>query len=189
MSKQIIVEKILADAQAEAEAIIAEAEQKAKAIEQEAIDTANEKAAQTEQEVSLLVKDILERRAAAARLDGAKMQLAQRRRGIDQLYKKALEALCALSEEQAIALYSNLLEQYAEEGDSVVFAENCKYVKQIAATAVFNKKGLKVSTNVAKIAGGFLLVGAKCDKDVSFEALLAADRDEYQSELAKTLYK
>lgn len=54
---------------------------------------------------------------------------------------------------------------------------------------VVEKKKLKISAQRVEIDGGMRLVGETSDKDLSYGALLAADKDEYQAELAKALFK
>lgn len=187
MSLETLTERILSDAEQEAAALVESAKAKAEAIVAEAEKTANEERAREEQEVEERIRALEEGSAATVRLDAKKFNLSERRRVIDTVYARALDALCALPEKQSTELLSALLKTYAEAGDTVALSENYPY--PAAAEKVVTKMGLKLSSARAKIKGGFYLYGKKCDRDISYEALLKADREENQAELAAKIFK
>lgn len=189
MAKEEIVERILSDAQAEARATVAEAEERAAAVVAAAEARAEALKAETKQEIAARSKAIAEGKAAAARLDSAKILLGEKRRVIDTVYARALEKLLALGEKECLSLTAALLERYAEDGDEVVFAENYAFYDKAAHLPVFKAKNLKLSLSRANISGGFLLRGSVSDKDLSYSALLGADREERQAELAAELFR
>jgi hypothetical protein len=81
------------------------------------------------------------------------------------------------------------LKEYADENDEIVFAEKYPYADDASRLPVIGEKKLKIPEKRAKIDGGFMLCGLISDKDLSFDALLQADRDEYQAEIAAELFK
>ena len=182
MNEQAIVDRIISDAEKEAEAIIAEAERRA----EETVAEANEKRARnlagTKAEVKIKRDGIFDGKEAAARLDGAKILLAEKRGVIDEVYARALKKLTELGERDALFLCAKLLEENAEEGDEVVFAEKA------SALPVIKEKKLKISKKRADLDGGFILRGNVSDKDISYGALLAADREEMQAEIAIKIF-
>ena len=188
MSEQAIVEKIIADAKQEAEAIIADAEKKA----QGTIAAANARAERRKQgektAADKRTESILDGKAATARLDSAKILLGEKRAVIDEVYARATANLLALGKAEALHLYGRLLEEFAEEGDEVVFAENFKYAQDASKLDIVKEKKLKISAKKANIDGGLLLVGKNSDKNLSFSALLAADREEHQAEIAAAIF-
>ena len=188
MSKEAIVERILSDAGAEAEAIIKDAEEKAAAVVA-ASSRAEKGRRDSEAEVKVKTGSIFERKAATARLDCAKILLSEKRRVIDTIYKEALDKLVALSEEECLALTDKLLKEYAESGDEIFFAENYSYAGAAARLPVMAEKNLTISSRRIEIDGGFRLRGVSSDKDLSYGALLAADRDEYQADMAAEIFK
>ena len=117
MSKEAIVERILSDAGNEADAIVKDAEEKAAAVVAAASARAEKGRRDSEAEVRAKTASISERRAAAARLDSAKILLSEKRRVIDAIYAEALGRMISLSEEECLALTDRLLKAYAEEGD------------------------------------------------------------------------
>ena len=94
-----------------------------------------------------------------------------------------------MNKADAVFLANRLLSAYAEDGDEIVFAENYRFVQEVSALPVVREKGLKVSPKSAKIDGGFMLCGKNSDKNLSYGALLAADREEFQADIAVSLFK
>lgn len=189
MSREAIVERILSDANAEADAIRREAEEKAAGVIAAASARAEQGRREAEAEVKVRAEDVMKRRAAAARLDSAKLLLAEKRRVLDGVYEAAFARLKGLDEEDALALAGRLLEEYAEEGDEILFAADYPYVAFVARLPVVAEKKLTLSPERAEIGGGFVLRGKTSDKDLSYGALLAADREEHQAEIAAELFK
>ena len=189
MGTQGIVERILSDARSEAAAIIEDAENKAAKTLAEASARAESLRQQTENEVAQKRKSIMEKRAADARLDGAKLLLKEKRKVVDTIYDEAHSRLLELSKEESLRLVASLLEAYAEEGDEIYFAKNFRYENEVEILPIVLEKKLCISSEKLPIDGGFVLKGKICDKDLSFKALLAADKDEYQAELARKIFK
>ena len=188
MSEQAIVDKIIADAKQEAEAIIADAEKKAEATIAAANARAGKRLQGEKAAAEKRAESILDGKAATARLDSAKILLGEKRAVIDEVYARALKGLKELGKAEALHLISKLLEEYAEEGDEVLFAENFKYAPDVSKLDVIKEKKLKVSAKKADIDGGVLLVGKNSDKNLSYSALLAADREEHQAEIAAKIF-
>lgn len=189
MGKEDIIERILSDAEGEAKAIIAEAEKSASERIAHAEAQAEERRRETEEEISERVRRLTEGRAAAARLDSAKLLLAQKRRVIDEIYARALDALLKLSAHDAVALSERLLLLCAEEGDEIFFARNFAYAEEVGRLSVVKERRIGCSAERLPLDGGFVLRGKKCDKDLSYGALLSADREEHQAELAQRLFR
>lgn len=183
------MERILSDARKEADSIVAEAEAKAAKLRAEAKARAETLESETKTETAARRKSILEKREAAARLDGAKLLLGEKRKVIDAIYDEAHSRLLELSKEESVKLIKMLLESYAEDGDELYFAENFPYAEEVALLPVIAAKKLKISAERLPLDGGLRLKGEKSDKDLSYGAVLAADREEYQAELAHELFK
>ena len=186
---QQIVERILSDARAEAETIVKTAEEKSAKIIADALSWSENNRKIAEAEAAEKRKSIMEKREADARLDGAKLLLGEKRKVVDAVYDEALSRLLELSKEDCLKLTETLLEKYAEEGDELFFATNYPYKKEAALLTVIKKKNLTVSNQTLPLDGGLQLRGKISDKDLSYGALLEADRDAYQATLAAQLFK
>ncbi len=188
MSKEAILERIISDAKTAAAATVAEAEGRAAEIIAEAEARAERDRQGTSTIIAERSKAIADGKAATARLDAAKVMLAAKRGVIDEVYARALEKLKALPQKEAVRLAEGLLLSYAEDGDELVFATNFAYKAQVLKLAVVAEKNLKNSGKTADIDGGFILIGKNSDKDLSYGALLALDREERQGEVAAKLF-
>ena len=186
---QNIVEKILSDANAEAQAIVAEAESKAAKIFADSSLRAEKFRRETEADVKQKTESIFEKKAADARLESAKLQLKEKRKAVDAVYAFALDKLVSLSKEDALKLTSILLDKYAEEGDELYFAENFKYADEVKILPVIKAKSLKIAKERLPLDGGMKLIGKVSDKDLSYGALLATDREAHQADLARELFQ
>lgn len=189
MSIQKVVERILSDAEAEAQATVEEAENKAAKLLADVSAYTENARRETEKDVREKTESIFEKRAADARLESAKILLLEKRKTVDAVYALALLRLVGLEKEDCLKLTAALLEKYAEKGDVVFFAENFRYVKEASALPIVEKRGLKIADERLPIDGGMRLVGKVSDKDLSYGALLATDKDANQAELAKELFK
>ncbi len=188
MSEQAIVEKIIADAETEAKAIIADAEKKAEATVAAANVRAERRRQGEKASADKKAESILEGKAATARLDSAKIMLGEKRAVIDEVYARALKAISQTGKAEALHLMERLLSEYAEEGDEIVFAVNFLYAQEAEKLGVVKEKKLKISPKRADIDGGCLLIGKNSDKNLSFTALLSADREENQAAIAAQIF-
>ena len=188
MSEQAIVEKIIADAEQEAQAIIADAEKKAEATIAAANTRADRRKQGEKAAADKKAESILEGKAATARLDSAKIMLGEKRAVIDEVYARALKSIQGIGKAEALHLFERLLTEYAEEGDEIVFAENFAYAQEVEKLGIVKERKLKVSSKKANIDGGCLLIGKSSDKNLSFGALLAADREENQASIATQIF-
>ena len=124
MGKEQLIERILLDAQSEAEEIIRAANARAGEIISAAEGRAAAELEETKTEAAARAKSVSEGKAAAARLDSAKILLAEKRRVMDEIYARALKKLQALDERDSLNLLGRLLSENAETGDEIVLAEN-----------------------------------------------------------------
>lgn len=193
MSVESIVERIRSDGKTEAEAILAAGKRKAEETENGAKAEAERLRRETESDVEKRAAAVAAHFAATARLDVKKIMLAARKKAVENVYAEAKKRLIDLGEEETLALFNRLLCLYAEEGDAVIFADGFRYTDGVKLLPVFAQKKLKAVSDGAafagvKIDGGLYLAGKTADKDLSFDALLKADREENESRIAAELF-
>ena len=188
MSKEGIVERILSDAQERAQAIVAAAEKQAEEIIAEAEESIKRDEKGVKAEVAEKCAAIKSGKEAEARLDSAKALLAQKRRVIDSIYERALSELKELKKAEAVAFADKILQNYAEEGDTIAFAPDFKYAQEVFRLDICAEKKLKIALNSEGVDGGFVLRGKIADKDVSYGALLSADREQYEVVIAAAVF-
>lgn len=189
MGREEIVNRILSDAEREAAEIVSVAKAHAEGVIAEANAKARQERNEARAEAEERAKSIEDGKAAAARLDSAKILLAEKRRVMDEIYARALKKLLALDERDSLNLLERLLNENAEVGDEIVLAENFAYANGAALLPVVKERKLTFSKTRAKISGGCVLHGKLCDKDLSYAALLDADKEEYQADIASKIFK
>ena len=193
MSVESIVERIRSDGKTEAEAILAAGKRKAEETENGAKAEAERLRRETESDVEKRAAAVAAHFAATARLDVKKIMLAARKKAVENVYAEAKKRLIDLGEEETLTLFNRLLCLYAEEGDAVIFADGFRYTEGVKLLPVLAEKKLKAVSDGAafagvKIDGGLYLAGKTADKDLSFDALLKADREENESRIAAELF-
>lgn len=188
MGKEEIVNRIISDAESEAAEIVRAAKERAQGIVEAAEQLAEKERAETSADVDERSKRISEGKAATARLDCSKIVLAAKRRVIDEIYARAHKKLLELNERDALKFLEKLLIEDAEEGDEIIFAKNFPYAMGAVNLDVVKERGLSFSLGRADIDGGCILRGKKSDKNLSYSAILSADREERQAELAAKLF-
>ena len=122
-----------------------------------------------------------------ASLDGKKDTLRKKRVVIDTAFSRAYDAVLALDAEKRKQICARLLETEVEGGEVVVPAPADRDALQ-SLIATMPQKRLSLSTENAKIDGGFLLLGEGYEKDCSFRSLLSVVRDEEETAVYQLLF-
>jgi len=191
-----VVEKILADAKAEAAKIKKESEEK-EAAEQAKLD---EQLDQYRKQTEILAKkageDEKSHILAAARMDTAKQLLAEKRKILDEVFEKARQQLRDLPDEEYHALCTKLMLEAVETGDEEVIVDKNEnridqaLINQINQQLGSNRKGnLKLSEERQDLGAGFILKRGKIKTNISIDVLLEEARKELEIELAKELFE
>jgi V/A-type H+-transporting ATPase subunit E len=195
MNAEQVVQKILAEANAEAEKIVSDA--KAKAAEQSAqldseiadFDTQTAKLAQEAAE------DKLQRMLANARMTNAKQMLAAKVEILDSVFDKAKTAVKELPDDQYLSLMTKLIKQAVETGDEEIIIGkderriDSSFIKKINRELGVGFKGnLRLSDQRADITGGFILTRGKVQVNASTDVMIDSLRESMEIELAQELF-
>jgi len=196
MEAEQVVEKILADAKAEADKIIKEAEEKEAAEQAKLNERLDEYKKQTEVLAQKAGEDEKSHILAAARMNIAKEFLAEKRKILDEVFERARRQLQNLPDDEYRALIKKLLIDVVETGDEEVVVDtneeriDREFVKQINRELGPGRKGdLRLSDQKQDIGAGFILKRAKIKTNVSIGVLLDQARKELEIELAKELFE
>jgi V/A-type H+-transporting ATPase subunit E len=195
MNAEQVVDKILAQARADAEGIIGEA--KAKAASQQAQTDAElaEFDKQTQAMAQAAAEDKLRRMLAGARMAHAKQTLAVKSNLLQEVFDKALQRLNTLPDEAYLELMKKLMIRSVETGDEEVIVGknetrlNEEFIKKVNRDLGTGFKGnLRLSPQRADIAGGFLLSRGRVQMNVSTEVLISQVRESMEMELGGELF-
>jgi len=195
MEAEQVVEKILADAKAEADKIKKQAEDQDAAEQARLTEQLNEYKKQTELLAKKAGEDEKSHVLAAARMEIAKQFLAEKRKILDEVFEQARRQLQNLPDEEYRALIKKLILDAAETGDEEVVIDtkekriDREFIKKINSELGPGKKGdLRLSDQKQDIGAGFILKRGKVKTNVSIQVLLEQARKELEIELARELF-
>lgn len=209
------IDKILADARAQAAEITARYEAQAQKEAGDIVARGEKNAAERE-----------ERLASVAQMEAKKMTLATKQEMLDKAFELALDRLVSLPDEEYVALLADLAvkaavtgreqlifskKDRARVGKQVVTAANEKLAKAVApdlpgslteskagaildkvvtgASAILAGTGmLTLSEETRPMRGGFILSDGDVEVNCAFETLVRLQRGEISGQVAKALF-
>ena len=133
-----ITAKIAQDAQAEIAALNAETEEKVKALLTNAEHQAQQEANEIVEKGRMAASERLERLQSAAKMERRKLELASKQEVLGEAFDLALEKLCALPEQEYVALLTRLALEASSSGrERLIFSpkDRNKVGKQVVMAA------------------------------------------------------
>ena len=191
MSKEAIIDKIIADAEIVANGIIEQASNQVDEIMARASSDCYRYVYDAKHEQDVLKVDIAQRSETVAQLDSRKLILDAKSQILDEVFAKALEKARNLPKEKYKALIFGMLES-AQDGDVVIISAREKDIVTAASLKAFaDKKKIKLTLNknLGDFDGGIILSSDGVDKNLTLEVEVASFRDEYEAKIAKELFK
>lgn len=182
-NEQKIIDKILADVNAETIKILESANEYAQKI----VDSANEKA-NKELESHRSIAQAEAEKAAAKEISGAEMEakkliLQTKQECLENIISAAKEKLLALDGKEYEETILNMLSA-AQQGDEIIFSEKDK--KSLSKAA--QEKGFAVSSETRSINGGFIVKKGEIEYNYSFESIIAVEKEEIERIAAEILF-
>ena len=193
MEAKQVVEKILSDAQADAEKIKKEADEKETSEQAELAEQLDEYEKQTEVLAQKSGEERKMRLLAAARMEIAKDFLGEKRKILDEVFEQAKIQFTNLPDEEYRNVMAQLMKKATESGDEEVIIDkkekrlNDELINQVNQQ-LGNKSHLKLSEEKGNLGAGFILKRGKIKNNVSLQVLLEQARKELEIELAKELF-
>ncbi len=198
MSAEKIVEKILSDAQAEAQRVLESARSQAAQIREQAEREAQRQRelilAQAQQEAQSRRRAQLAAATAAAR----NAVLAAKRAVLEKVFEQAAAKLAAMPAHEYKEWLVRLLVRAAETGDEeVILSPGDRQTLGEALVREANthlaqhgKKGmLKLSLETRDLGRGFVLKGKNSETNVTLKTLLRRAQEELEIEVAQMLFE
>ena len=195
MNAEQVVEKILAEAQAQAREITAAAGEKYAAAEAELNSQLADYEKQTEALAAQAAEDKKARMLATANMEIKKEYLVAKVALLNDVFQKVRERIKTLSDKEYEDFITSLMVKAVEAGDEqvIIGAEEERIdhalIKQVNRKLGPGYKGnLNLAQDRANIDAGFILNRGKIQVNVSIEVLLAEARDKFEIELAEELF-
>jgi V/A-type H+-transporting ATPase subunit E len=191
-----VVDKILADAKAEAQKIKKQTDAGEAAEQAKLNERLDEYKKQTDILAQKAGEDEESHIMAAARMDIAKQLLTEKRKILDEVFEQARQQLQNLPEHDYRSLCTKLMLEAVETGDEEVIVDkkdnriNQDFIDQVnQQLSLKGKAELKLSEQKQDIGAGFILKRGKIKTNVSLEVLLDQARKELEIDLAKELFR
>jgi V/A-type H+-transporting ATPase subunit E len=195
MEGEQVIEKILADARAEADKTKKEAEAKQAQEKAQSDEQLAEFRKQTEALAQKAGDNAKSQELSAVRMELAKETLAEKAKIIDEVFTKAVQQIKQMPDDQYKAMMSKLLADSVQTGDEEVIVDtNEKRIDQQLIDRVNQqlapkgKGNLKLSGERQPIGGGFILKKGKIKNNASLKVLLSRARNDLEMQLAKQLF-
>jgi V/A-type H+/Na+-transporting ATPase subunit E len=195
MNAEQVVNKILAQANAEAERILAEAKDKAAEQQKQTDAELADFEKQTQQMAQAAADDKLRRMLAGARMAHAKQVLGVKAELLNEVFAQARQKLDQLPDEQYLALMKALMSRAIETGDEEVIVGktekriNEDFIKKVNRDLGTGFKGnLRLGTQRADFGGGFLLSRGRVQVNVSTDVLIGQARERMEMKLADEMF-
>lgn len=187
-----ITQRIASDAQAEVDRILGDARDEAGHIAASYRAQADAEAAELAAKNEKAAAEREERLASAAQMEARKIQLAAKQEMVEKAYIQALDKLCALPEEQYVALLADLLVKASSNGkEEAVFSKEDR--ERVGKAAVEKANGLsgkqlRLSEETQPIRGGFILKDKNVEVNCTFETLVRLQKAETAGAVVKKLF-
>ena len=190
-----ILYQIEEEAKSSADKIIEDANKEAEAVLAKADATCQEIQAVAEAKATATAEDILKKGRSAAAMQRKKNLLTAKQQVIGEVIDKAQKSLYAMDDAAYFALIEKMLEKFvlAETGEIRFNAKDQKrmpagFEKKIAAAAQKKGGALTVSFETCEIDGGFLLVYGGIEENCSFAAMFAAEKESLQDKVHTLMF-
>ena len=187
-----ITQRIASDAQAEVDRILGDARDEAGRIAANYRAQADAEAAELAAKNEKAAVEREERLVSAAQMEARKVQLAAKQEMVEKAYIQALDKLCALPEEQYVAILADLLVKASSNGkEEAVFSPEDRERVGEAAVAKANElsgKQLRLSDETQPIRGGFILKDKNVEVNCTFETLVRLQKAETAGAVAQKLF-
>ncbi|NCA66831.1 MAG: hypothetical protein EOM87_02060 [Clostridia bacterium] len=192
MSKELIIEKILADAEIKAAEIVQGAQKNAGCIIADVTSETQESSAKAIADAEALAPEQMRRKLSVAELEAKKILLKAKQEVLEKVFESAQDDIRALPKEKYLAFIKDMLTANAEDGDIVIISEIDKALITKAFVAeVAQAMGIKLqlSNECGTFKGGIILSSRCCNKNMTLELELATLREEKEAKIARMIFE
>lgn len=191
-----MIEKILGDAQRDAESYWQDAEEKKKALRDKLTKDIEKHRAEIDRMADEAIQENKKRLAAVYDLEYRKQLLAAKQEMMSEARALAMQKLAALPDDQYVSLLKQRLIDCAANGTGgIIVSKSEKRIGQPFLDGVNKALKDKVGTGDVKllnekrdISGGFVYVNGGLEIDMSLEALLSEAWQQSETDVAAALF-
>ena len=197
MSIDRLIQKILADADAEASRLDGEADETIETVKTETAKALTGIEKKAREDAATQAKEQKRRMISRSRAELRKDLLEEKQDLINQAFHKALQSIIELEDDRYSALMRGLLIESVESGEEEVIVASSDRGRPWGETLTevnkdLSAKGLKgaltLSEETRSMAGGFVLRQGKREINGDLELLVMSLREELESDVAGVLF-
>lgn len=191
MSLAQINEKIMSDANKQAEEILSRAKAEAALISKKADEEHDLLTSDLSRRFERERPEIFRRREIVADLDVKKMMLQAQRDLISDVYADALQKMKNMEQGKYTAFCETLMESaVVSKDEEMQVAPDEKYLTGEWLEGYNSRHGtsIKMSAEHADIAGGFILSRGRISTDCSWDMLIQVAKEKQESDVVKRLF-
>lgn len=195
MNAEQVVQKILAEAEAEARKISGEARDKAAEEKSQLDSELSEFDAKTNELAAEAGEDKLQRMLANARMDNAKQLLGAKVEILNDVFERSKKAVNELSDERYLSWAMATMKQAVESGDEEVIVGkgekriNGDFIKKVNSELGSGFKGnLRLASEKGDFAGGFILSRGKVQINATTDVMIDTLCESMEIELSQLLF-
>lgn len=182
---KIIMDKILADANAAAKVILEKGQQEAAAIQKAAEEKAEKQAELNRKLAKAEAEKALAKEISGAEMQAKRMLLETKQALLADVIAEAEKRLLSLDDAAYAEVIGNMLDRLdpALGTEIIVSARDWSRL-----AAVIQEKGFTLSTKSGDISGGFIVKNGAIEYNYSFTSILAVEKEEIQQAAAAILF-
>lgn len=191
-NKNKIIEKIIKDAQAEANKKIVAAKNEGKQIITDAKKEASSLVWEAQKRLPGWQKDLIEKGEIVADIEAKKIILQKKKQIIDDTIGLSFAELLKMPKEPYLKLIEKVIVKYAEDNDTVIISKNDEkritktWLNEVAKKA---KKKLTLGKATDSFKLGVILSNDNCDTDLTFDSEMKKLKVELEAEIAKIIFE
>lgn len=189
--KDAIINSIIATAESKAQAIVADAIAEKDSLLEMTRNRLEQRERETLAHAEEEARKTVERKVTLAELDRRKLLLKAKQALIDKVYDAAIAKTLNMTDNVYRDFIGGLVTRYADDGDEVMVSErDVRRLPYDWATKLGESigKDLSLSGKHHDARGGVVLVGYKCDKNLTLDTLVKQIRPETEAEIAEKLF-
>ncbi len=190
--KEAIIAEIIGKAERAAAGLISDAEAERDLALEKVRAEESRKREEALNAARVSADEIIARGKTLSSLEARKTELAAKQKVLDMAFEEAAKKILNMTDHIYREFIGELIEKYAEDGDSVIVAErDAKRLHAEWLASLGNKcgKSLSLSSRTHGGKGGVILSGKTSDKNFTLETMFASLRDTALTSAAKRLFK
>lgn len=189
--KQLIIDKIINDAKAQADENIKKAESEASVIEKKIEDKIKSLQEETNAQIENNVKSIISSAELVSNLDSNRAILSAKSKIVNDVFDNVMKSFRSKNKKTYLSIIENMIKSNVEDNDLVQISHEDKDIITSDFISKLSKKikiNFSLDENFGDFSGGVILIGTKFDKNLTFDQEIVDLKNQFESNLVEILF-